>query len=255
MISQNSPSPAERTSFPNLAIDALQAALDALDEGVMVCDAQGTLLVHNYAARHELVDGGVLCLSPDGMLETADGPSLLALRRALHGAASNHGHCLVPLRQRGQVLMISVQPLRVAAAAEQWTLVLTGRRGVCPELAIQHLGRMYELTPTEQSVLVSLLAGVRIADLARSRGIKLSTARSHVAAIRSKMGVQRIDDITRLVAELPPMRGALTRCQHRAVPSRLPDAKPPVKGLGSAQTARSLIPQPAPVGAREATFL
>jgi hypothetical protein len=39
--------------------------------------------------------------------------------------------------------------------------------------------------------------------------VAVSTVRSQVAALRAKFGVRRIDDITRLVAELPPMLGAL----------------------------------------------
>ncbi|WP_458232995.1 helix-turn-helix transcriptional regulator [Roseateles sp. P5_E8] len=236
MSSQHWPVPTVRNTSPAIAVNALlTAALDALDGGVMVCDAHCSLLAQNQAARWELTDGGVLRLSTEGILDIASGPSLQALRRAVHGAALHRSHHLVPLRQGAQMLMISVQPLRVDEAAEQWVLVLTGRRGVCPDLAVQHLARLYDLTPTELSVLSSLLAGVRIADLARARSIKLSTARSHVASLRAKMGVQRLDDITRLVAELPPMRGALTRYEPVSIPPCHPEARPAITGFRSSQ--------------------
>ena len=211
MSTQIWPTPAAQDPTASLAADALLAALDALDTGVMVCDARSHLLVHNHAARCELADGGVLHLTPDGVLDVATGASLLALRRAVQGAALLHSHHLVPLRKGMQCLMVSVQPLRANDAAPQRALLLTGRRGLCPDLAVQHLGRVYSLTAAELSVLSSLLAGVRIGDMAGARCVKLSTVRTQVAALRAKLGVQRIDDITRLVAELPPMRGALGR--------------------------------------------
>jgi len=199
-----------------LAADALLAALDALDTGVIVGDARGRLLVCNHAARRELAAGGLLRLGPDG---------LLALRRAVHGAAVDHSHQLVPLRHGEQCLMLAVQPLRSADTnAPPRVLLLTGRRGLCPDLAVQHLGRVFALTPAELSVLTSLLAGVRIGDMACRRGVKLSTVRTQVAALRSKLGVQRVDDIIRLVAELPPMLGALGH--HDARPA-LPRWAPP----------------------------
>ena len=46
--------------MPGVGTDALLAALDALDTGVLVCDARGRLLVCNHAARRELDAGGLL---------------------------------------------------------------------------------------------------------------------------------------------------------------------------------------------------
>ena len=211
------PVAAPHDPMPGLGTDALLAALDALDTGVLVCDARGRLLVCNHAARRELDAGGLLRVGHDALLDVAGGAGLLALRRAVHGAAFDHSHPLVPLRHAEQCLMLAVQPLRTTDGGPPRVLLLTGRRGLCPDLALHHFGRVYALTPAEVSVLSSLLAGVRIGDMARARGVKLSTVRTQVAALRAKLGVQRVDDITRLVAELPPMLGALGR--HDAQPA------------------------------------
>ncbi len=226
MSSPTWPAAAAHEPVAVVGADTLLAALDALDTGVMVCDARGRLLAHNHAARRELAEGGVLQVGPDGLLDVAAGAGLLALRRAVHGAAFSHSHQLVPLRQGALCLMLAVRPLRTADGAAQRVLLLTGRRGLCPDLAVQHLGRVYALTPAEVSVLSSLLRGVRIGEMAQARGVKLSTVRTQVAALRAKLGVQRVDDITRLVAELPPMLGALGRQDSRpALPQRpVPDA-------------------------------
>jgi len=187
----------------------LRAALDALDTGVMVSDARGHLLMANEAARGELADGRVLRLTTEGALDVSAGVGLLALRRAVHGAALEHSHQLVPLRHAERSLMVAVQPLRAPDLLQPCALLLLGRRGLAPELAVQQLGRLYELTSAEQGVLISLLAGARIGAMAQARGVAVSTVRTQVAALRAKFGVRRVDDITRLVAELPPMLGAL----------------------------------------------
>jgi DNA-binding CsgD family transcriptional regulator len=187
----------------------LQAVIDALDIGVLVSDERGRLLLANAAARRELAEGGVLQLSADGALEVFGGAGLLLLRRAVHAAALARAYQLVPLRRGERQLMVSVQPLRSGDGAPPCALLLLGRRRLCPALAVQELGRLYDLTAAESSVLASLLAGLPVGAMARARGVAVSTVRSQVAALRAKFGVRRIDDITRLVAELPPMLGAL----------------------------------------------
>ena len=179
--------PPQHDAQPTVGADALLAVLDALDTGVMVCDARGRLLMHNHAAGCELAGGGLLRLGPDNLLDVSGGTGLLALRRAVHGAAFDHSHRLVPLCHGEQCLMLAVQPLRCDGGATPLVLLLTGRRGLCPDLAVHHVGRVYALTPAELSVLTNLLAGVRIGDMASARGVKLSTVRTQVAALRAKL--------------------------------------------------------------------
>jgi DNA-binding CsgD family transcriptional regulator len=182
-----------------------------LDIGVMVCDARGRLMLANDAAQHQLASGGVLRLGADGALDVAGGAGLLMLRRAVHAASLAGSYQLVPLRHGERSLMVAVQPVRAADAHQPCALLLLGRRRLCPELAVQELGRLFDLTLAERDVLCSLLAGTRVGAMARERGVALSTVRTQVAALRAKFGVRRVDDITRLVAELPPMVGALPR--------------------------------------------
>ena len=215
---------------PALDLSSLYGVLDALDTGVLLSDAHGHVLLVNDAARQELADGGVLQLSADGALDVVGGSGVLALRRAVLGAATAHSHHLVPLRVGDRGLMLSVQPLAsggaVAAGSAEASLVLLllGRRSLCHALLVQRLASLFALTPGEQSVLFSLLQGERIRDVAEARQVKLSTVRTQVAALRAKFGVSRVDDITRLAAELPPLRGALRK--QLSAPSPGPAAVP-----------------------------
>lgn len=194
-----------------LSAACLAGVLDQLDTGVMVADARGQLLLMNEAARRELAEGGVLRLGEGSAIEVCGGDGLLPLRRAVGNAALGDRRQLLPLRSGTRLLMVAVQPLRAPALGQPCAVLLLGRRQLCPDLVVEMLGRLHDLTPAERRVLVGLLAGQRVTGLARAHGVAVSTVRTQVAALRAKFGVARIDDLTRLVAEMPPMAGAL-RC-------------------------------------------
>ena len=203
------PSTAPAIAPRSLPTACLSGVLDELDTGVLVCDARSQVLMRNEAARRELADGGVLVVAAEGSLGVQGGAGLLPLRRAVHAAACDQRHQLLALRVGERTLMVLVQPLRDAPGAEPCAVLLIGRRQLCPELAVQRLGRLYALTEAEKAVLSCLLTGLRVGALAKLRGVAVSTVRTQVAALRAKFGVRRVDDLTRLVAELPPMMGAL----------------------------------------------
>lgn len=187
----------------------LASLLDELDTGVVVCDPSGRALLVNEAARREMASGDLLHLGKDGELCVPAGASQLALQRAVHGAAWERRHQLLPLRCGDKLLMVGVQPLRATSANQPCAVLLLGRRSLCADLAVHRLGGLYDLTGAEKEVLTSLLAGTRVSTLARLRGVAVSTVRTQVAALRAKFGVKRVDDLTRLAAELPPMMSAL----------------------------------------------
>lgn len=232
---------AERGSHPAPSGSHLADVLDELDTGVVVCDAMGRVQLVNEAARRELASGGVLQLDGDGSLAVDGGPSA-TLQRAMHNAAINGLRQLVPLGTGARRLMVAVQPTRGTPGASAGSVLLLGRRKLCPDLAVQMLGRLVDLTSAEQSVLASLLAGERVTALAKSRGVAVSTVRTQVAALRSKFGVRRIEDITRLVAELPPMMGALRSPLPVHAPAPL--RRPPVALEGSTPSMAHLARPP-----------
>lgn len=183
-------------------VEHLLALLDQLDTGFIVVDAHARILLANEAARHEISDGGVL-QREDGVL-SVDGPSLLKLRRAVAEAVESQRHDLLNLRSGDHTLIVAVQPLRTRGHAPL-ALVLLQRRQVCPDLAIEMLASQHALTLAEKRVLSGLLQGRRVQALAAEHRVQVSTVRSQVAALRTKFGVQRLEDLVRLAAELPPM--------------------------------------------------
>lgn len=218
------PAPAWPQAAALLDAPSLSGALDALDTGVLVATARGRLLLANAAARQLLDQATVLQVDDAGQLDVAGGAGVLSLRRALQGAAEAHSHHLVPLRRGEQQLILSVQPL---PGADGLALVLTGRLRLCDPLALQRLAQLYALTPSEQEVLLAMLQGERVSQMSLRRQVQLCTVRTQVASLRAKFGVRRIDDILRVVAGLPPMRGALRGGGGRTAPAApLPSARP-----------------------------
>lgn len=61
------------------------------------------------------------------------------------------------------------------------------------------LAALYGLTPTEADIAISLADGARIADIASYRGVSLNTVRTHVARLRSKLGVASQAEIVRTI--------------------------------------------------------
>jgi DNA-binding CsgD family transcriptional regulator len=78
---------------------------------------------------------------------------------------------------------------------------------------------MHAVTSAEQRVLNGLLDGLAAEEMARRFGVKLSTVRSQITALRNKLGVGRVTDAVRLAAGLPPMAGAL---RHQTRAAKLP---------------------------------
>jgi DNA-binding CsgD family transcriptional regulator len=182
--------------------------LEELDTAVIVCCEEGRVALANNVARRELLCGKPLFVNTGGLLCLTAGArsALLPWRSALRGAVQARRRQLLALRDGPHCLMVSVMPL---CQQTDWALVMLGRRQPAPELAVQMLSNLYELTQAEQHVLVRLLDGQRVDSIAKARGVKLSTLRTQVSTLREKLGASRLEDLVRMAAELPPMGSAL----------------------------------------------
>jgi DNA-binding NarL/FixJ family response regulator len=198
----------DEAAASRLDATAVAELLEELDTGVIVCSEDGRVELANNVARRELHGGQPLGVDSTGMLCLAAGAqaSLLHWRAALRAAVQSRRRQLMALRDEQHTLMVSVMPLGRHPA---WALVMLGRRQPAPDLAVEMLGKLYELTQAEQIVLIRLLAGERVEAIARTRGVKLSTLRTQVSSVRDKLGARRLEDLVRLAAELPPMSSVL----------------------------------------------
>ena len=89
-------------------------------------------------------------------------------------------------------------------------LLIAAKPQLCPELTLQSYARAMNLTDRETLVLQGLWAGQSPEEIARERGVALSTVRSQLSALRAKTGAKDLKGVTHRIGMLPPMIHALT---------------------------------------------
>lgn len=185
----------------------LQAALAKLTLGIIVLDADNRVLYSNPAADSlvashpslRIVNGQLRVHYP---AEAAELFALLNERRAgnrqeqatgLHHPDRDHPltvlvahvdeapHLPETVRQEGQVMLCLSDPEAPFAAPEE------------------HLMATFGLTRSEAGVATALTNGLELADISKQRKVSQETVRSQLKDIFSKLGVNRQQDVVRLV--------------------------------------------------------
>ena len=72
--------------------------------------------------------------------------------------------------------------------------------------ALNLLGKLYALTPTELKVTVGLLAGNSPEEYAKQAGVSVSTIRSHLKSLFSKTGTNKQSQLVALLSHAPPLQ-------------------------------------------------
>jgi DNA-binding NarL/FixJ family response regulator len=94
-------------------------------------------------------------------------------------------------------------------AAEHQTpaaLVLIADLERQPKVLGRQLVDLFGLTPAEACLVVALVAGKRLEDIAEERGVRMPTLRTQLHAILDKTGTRRQADLMRLIVDLPAVR-------------------------------------------------
>jgi DNA-binding CsgD family transcriptional regulator len=118
-------------------------------------------------------------------------------------------------RDDDDAVWLAIVPLRRQAAAgphdahNRAALLVLAKRRMWQPLSVQSFGRRLRLTGAETTVLEALCDGLLPHEVAQRNGVAMSTVRTQINALRSKMGAQNICDLVRRVALLPPILGAL----------------------------------------------
>ena len=181
----------------------LARALDELDYGIVLLDADCNVLHINHRARR-MIEGPHALQLLGLQLRARDTRDLLPFQDALVAAALRGLRTLLKIGEGAQRQVAALVPVEHGVAA-----LLLGKDRVCEDLTIQCFARSHALTSAETRVLAALGMGVRPSEIAREQGVKLSTVRTQIGAIREKTGAESITALVRLVASLPPMVGAL----------------------------------------------
>jgi DNA-binding CsgD family transcriptional regulator len=186
-------------------VELLLKVLDEIDTGVLVCDERAAVKKANWSARRELAEGGLLRTSA-GVLTAAGSNARLyaAVGAACHGGK----RAVLALTGGDQRLHVSISPI-FAQDGEPLALVMLGRRAPCSPAALELLGIQQGLTATERKVLAGLAAQRSPAQIADDHCVALSTVRTHIAALRAKLGVRSQQALVCVAYAIPPLAPAL----------------------------------------------
>jgi DNA-binding CsgD family transcriptional regulator len=190
-------------STTGLLCHLLARALDEVDYGVALMRAEGRVLHMNDEARRRLRDGHGLYIA-DSCVCVRHPHAVARFAHALQAAALHGARRLVDIGDGETEDLVALVPMGPQVAG-----LLLGKASACEELAVAHFASMHALTLAESRVLAALCTGAAPAAIASAQGVKLSTVRTQIGAIREKTGATSITGLVRLIAALPPMVNAL----------------------------------------------
>jgi DNA-binding CsgD family transcriptional regulator len=189
---------------------ALGEVVDRLPNGVLLLDAQRRVVIRNQAAERIIALDDGFCIDRNGV-SAADARENAELHKLIADAldAGSGGKTAArrfatisrPSGKRDFALMVS--PLlarREGSASSEIVAVLfvvdpEGGEPPVPEV-LEHL---YSLTHSEAEIVRLLSTGISLEEAARSRGISINTARSHLKHAFSKTGTSRQGELVRLI--------------------------------------------------------
>ena len=193
-------------------------ALEKLSVGMIVVDAQATVLFANQTAERLLRAGlGLTCRQ--GCLGTTDPSKEGEMRHLIQqaglaalGKPSEVGGVLALPRIEGRPLSLLVCPLRPHAVSfgpsVPAALVIFGDPDASPSTSTQALIDLYGLTPAEARLMAALVDGERLEHYADRQQISINTARTQSKQVFAKTGHGRQADLIREVLANPALRAA-----------------------------------------------
>lgn len=186
--------------------DAAVGALEQLSSGVLLVDANARVVSENELGAGMLRRADALQLH-DGRVVGLRTDDTKRLHAAIAGAAATSraegtlaGTALRMARRDGGELEVRVTPLGVDAQRRGGAAALFLRvPEAVPRLDDATLRALYGLTPTESRLAALLAQGRTVAASAERLGMKITTARTHLAALFEKTGARRQPELVGLL--------------------------------------------------------
>ena len=187
-----------------------EAALDAMDSGVLAVDKTGQIVFANKFAEIILKSASALksrlgCLAAtvaedDGAFRTAVArasvsrtPQALRVRNANGSVADGCAINLIPLPQVNKVRAALNHPDLLVLVSSP-----THRRACTPA----ELTALYSMTPAEARLALGIASGLDLRTYAAQAKVSLTTVRAQLKAVFSKTGIRRQSELVRLVSQL-----------------------------------------------------
>jgi len=192
--------------------NTFEAALEATRSGVALVDAEMGI-VHANAVASEMLKRGDPIRSIAGRLVLRHEFVTGRLQGAVRVAADEEGQLGrrgigIPTRlEDGTPLAVHVMPLnrrlsRGGLEQRAMAAVFVAENGAPPEVPIDMMAMLYDLTPAEQRVFELVVAGHASDEMAQRLGIAPSTVRTHLLRVFEKTDRHDRADLVRLAGEI-----------------------------------------------------
>jgi DNA-binding CsgD family transcriptional regulator len=196
-----------------LPTSAQGLVLDALAFAVVVCDAGARVVCANAAAESLARTGkGILFRGGRKRLGAPIPGEARTLVALIHDAACGGSGGAIRLASRdGAKLLALVTPLpRGAAGLGGRGHALVALRAACddPPFTQTTLCALFHLSPAQALIALAIYEGKSPEEIAVSRGIRISTLRTHLTEIFLRTGVENQRELVRLLGALPQFRSA-----------------------------------------------
>lgn len=185
----------------------LAAAMDGLSTAILIIDASAKIVRANTAAK-SLLESAEGITQADGRLAVHDEEVRAAFKAAIAPdtvqAALGVARTFVIPGADGARIFAAVLPLE--GAAGRFAVCLKPEEPDIPAVG-RHLEAVFGMTPREVSIVLPLLQGRNLSDIAEGLGISMPTARTHLQRLFKKTGTQTQGNLVRIVLQsMPPMR-------------------------------------------------
>lgn len=191
----------------------LAATLDHVGRGLVVVAAGGRVVYANRLARQALDEPGHPLELDGGQITARRAGDGQALAEALDAALRRGLRRLLNLGHAGDdrvaVAVLPLPPHAMGPTTGGAVLLSLPLARRTQDLALQSYARLCDLTKAETAVLEALVAGDRPTDIAKDKGVAMSTVRTQICQLRLKTGSHSIREIVQRVVGLPPMLGVV----------------------------------------------
>jgi pimeloyl-ACP methyl ester carboxylesterase/DNA-binding CsgD family transcriptional regulator len=175
----------------------MEAIINRLPVGIAIVDRYGSLISMNRALLSVIQGGRRLRLEAGRLVSVPSGPLEQAIERILSGDESE-----VSVRLDGDG---GSGPLSLRVGRQRGTkyaIVMAASRAM-NALSASSLCTFFGLTPAEARFAQNIALGLTVEEASDALRVKLSTGRTHMRSIMSKVGVRRQPDLLRAIYSSP----------------------------------------------------
>ena len=200
-----------------ISSDALETTLDRLTCGVYLAARDGRIIYMNRAAERQVRSGNVLSIGNHRLI-AVNRVARTALTKAIAEAASDEDETLscgmavaLPRHQNGGMgLIAKILPLgrgqrrHFGETFAATTAIFVQDPEVAPLDSGTAFSKLYGLTPSELRLLLAMLPGRSIKEVAEVLGICETTAKTHLHHIHMKTATSRQTQLLHLLMRSTP---------------------------------------------------